>query len=71
MPALPSLDKPLNSANLRDLNQSEYLLNQMVTYLDQAEQAGRDVEALRLRRDDLARQVSDLKRVYFGGPGGT
>lgn len=65
MPALPQVGNPLTSADGRELNRAEYLLNQLIEKLDLATAAGRDVEALRMRRDDIARQVADLKRVYF------
>jgi hypothetical protein len=70
MAALPQIGSPLTAANGRELNTSEFLLNQLIDALDKAESAGRDMTALRLRRDDIARQVGDLKRVYFPrGPG--
>jgi hypothetical protein len=63
--ATPTVASPLTDADLRDLNRAQYILNQLLPQLDKAQAAGRDVTDLRLRRDDLADQISKLKAAYF------
>jgi hypothetical protein len=65
MPKAPTIAEPLTDQDLRDLNRAQYILNQLLPQLDKAEAAGRDVADLRLRRDDLASQVAQIKAAYF------
>jgi hypothetical protein len=65
MPKAPTISEPLTDQDLRDLNRAQYILNQLLPQLDKAQTAGRDVTDLRLRRDDLADQITKLKQVYF------
>lgn len=65
--AVKPLDNPLTDRDKQQLDQALYLLNQMLPKLDQAERAGRDVTALRMRRDDLANQAAQIKAAYFPG----
>lgn len=66
MAATPTVASPLTDTDLRDLNRAQYILNQLLPQFDKATAAGRDVTDLRLRRDDLADQVTKLKAAYFG-----
>jgi hypothetical protein len=61
----PTIADPLTDTDLRDLNRAQYILNQLLPQLDKAQAAGRDVTDLRLRRDDLADQITKLKASYF------
>jgi hypothetical protein len=61
----PTVADPLTDQDLRDLNRAQYILNQLLPQLDKAQSAGRDVTDLRLRRDDLADQITKLKAAYF------
>lgn len=61
----PTIAEPLTDQDLRDLNRAQYILNQLLPQLDKAEAAGRDVTDLRLRRDDLASQIAQIKQAYF------
>jgi len=61
----PTIAEPLTDQDLRDLNRASYMLGQLLFQLDKAQAAGRDVTDLRLRRDDLADQVTKIKQVYF------
>lgn len=65
MAKAPTIAEPLTDQDLRDLNRAQYILNQLLPQLDRAEAAGRDVTDLRLRRDDLASQVAQIKQAYF------
>jgi hypothetical protein len=65
VPKAPTIAEPLTDQDLRDLNRAQYILNQLLPQLDKAEAAGRDVTDLRLRRDDLASQVAQIKAAYF------
>ena len=65
MPKAATIAEPLTDQDLRDLNRAAYILNQLLPQLDKAQAAGRDVTDLRLRRDDLADQVTKIKAAYF------
>jgi hypothetical protein len=60
-----TIAQPLTDSDLTDINRAQYILNQLLAQLDKAEQAGRDVTDLRLRRDDLANQIAQIKSAYF------
>lgn len=61
----PTLAAPLTDADYRKLNQAQFMMNQLLTRLDQAEAAGIDVTEQRLRRDDISEQIDRLKRAFF------
>lgn len=61
------MESPLKEADLRNINKALYILNDMLTAIDKAEQCGIDCVELKLRRDDMLAKLNAIKSAYFPG----
>lgn len=65
MPMQVTVGCPLTAADLKQLNTSLYVLNQLVEAIEKAKRAGVDCSQVEQMRTDLYEQASRIKREYF------
>lgn len=58
---------PLKDADLKAINKSLYLLNEMIGHIDKAKCAGIDCSEADLRRQDMTEKLMTIKSTYFPG----
>lgn len=61
------LESPLKDADLKAINKSLYLLNELIGHIDKAKCAGIDCTEAELRREDMAQKLMAIKTTYFPG----
>lgn len=58
---------PLKDADLKNINKSLYLLNEMISHIEKARCAGIDCDEADLRREDMTQKLLAIKTAYFPG----
>lgn len=58
---------PLKDADLKAINKSLYLLNELIGHIDKAKCAGIDCTEADLRREDMTQKLMAIKTAYFPG----
>lgn len=58
---------PLKDADLKAINKSLYLLNEMISHIEKAKCAGIDCSEADLRREDMTEKLMAIKATYFPG----
>lgn len=58
---------PLKDADLKNINKSLYLLNEMISHIDKARCAGIDCDEADMRREDMTQKLLAIKTAYFPG----
>jgi hypothetical protein len=61
------LESPLKEADLKAINKSLYLLNELITHIEKAKCAGIDCAEADLRREDMTQKLMAIKQAYFPG----
>lgn len=61
------LESPLKEADLKAINKSLYLLNELITHIEKAKCAGIDCTEADLRREDMTQKLMAIKQAYFPG----
>ncbi|NBS69655.1 hypothetical protein EBT31_12185 [bacterium] len=61
------MESPLKESDLKTINKSLYLLNELIEAIEKAECAGIDCTEQKLRRDDLTQKLLAIKNAYFPG----
>ena len=58
---------PLKESDLKAINKSLYLLNELIGHIEKAKCAGIDCSEADLRREDMTQKLLAIKNAYFPG----
>lgn len=61
------LESPLKDSDLKAINKSLYLLNELISHIEKAKCAGIDCTEADLRREDMTQKLMAIKATYFPG----